>query len=74
MCTGTTPLPGMVARVVCQTNFLAVAHAKSFTVSAWNFHVSRPEAPPIAVACPGPISSGPTIVVFASLDSACASR
>ena len=34
MCTGIAPLPGIVARVAFHTYFLAVAQAKSFTVSA----------------------------------------
>ena len=55
---GTGPLPGIVARVACHTNFRAVAQAKSFTVSATKCHTSRPSALPRAVACPGPISSG----------------
>ena len=35
------PLPGTVARVDCQTNFLAVAQAKSFTVSATKCQTRR---------------------------------
>ena len=66
MWTGITPFVGMVARVACHTYCLAVAQAKSFTVSAWKRHTSRPLAFPIAVARPGPISSGPTMVVTAS--------
>ena len=63
---GTVPFEGIVARVACHTNCLAVAHAKSFTVSAWKRQVSRP-LPLSAVERPGPVSSGPTMVVMSSL-------
>ena len=38
---GTGPLPGIVARVACQTKFFAVAHAKSFTMSATKCQTRR---------------------------------
>ena len=38
---GTGPLPGIVARVARQTNFFAVAHAKSFTMSATKCQTRR---------------------------------
>ena len=59
---GIGPLPGIVARVACQTNFFAVAHAKSFTVSATKCQTSRS---PARGRLPGPTSSGPTMVVIA---------
>ena len=66
MCTGTRPFPGIVARVACQTYVRAVAHAKSFTVSAAKCQTRRSPDGGAAVARPGPTSSGPTIVVTLS--------
>ena len=65
---GIAPRPGIVARVASHRYSEEVAHAKSFTVSAVNFHTSRL---PGAVAFPAPRSSGPTITRWLSLSSAC---
>ena len=71
MLMGTGPLPGIVARVAVQTNFFAVAQAKSLTLSATKCHTSRS---PGAVACPGPTSFSPTIVMTSSDSSTWVSR